>query len=74
MANYRVDDLHSFLGKLRIEGCEVDAKTEESEFGKFDWVMDCEGSRVELWEPLQRRFPHRRKLGQATPLVGATSS
>jgi len=26
-------------------------KTEESEFGKFGWVMDPEGDRVELWEP-----------------------
>lgn len=51
MVNYRVEDLHSFLAQLRSEGCEVDAKTEESEFGKFGWVMDCEGNRVELWEP-----------------------
>ena len=57
MVNYRVDDLHSFLGQLRSEGCEVDAKTEESEFGKFGWVMDCEGNRVELWEPPSTPFP-----------------
>lgn len=51
MVNYRVEDLASFLAQLRAEGCEVDTKTEESEFGKFGWVMDCEGNRIELWEP-----------------------
>lgn len=51
MVNYRVEDLHAVLGALRAEGCEVDKKTEESEFGKFGWVMDPDGNRVELWEP-----------------------
>jgi predicted enzyme related to lactoylglutathione lyase len=51
MVNYRVEDLHAVLGALRTEGCEVDTKTEESEFGKFGWVMDPDGNRVELWEP-----------------------
>ncbi|MBA3945617.1 MAG: VOC family protein [Herpetosiphonaceae bacterium] len=51
MINYRVDDLHGLLAQLRSEGCAVDAKIEESEFGKFGWVMDPEGNRVELWEP-----------------------
>ncbi len=50
MVNYRVEDLHAVLGVLREEGCEVDSKTEESEFGKFGWVMDPDGNRVELWE------------------------
>lgn len=51
MVNYRVDDLHSLLTQLRIEKCQVLDKTEESEFGKFGWVMDPEGNKVELWEP-----------------------
>ena len=51
MVNYRVDDLSAVLEALRAEGCAVDEKMEESEFGKFGWVMDCEGNRVELWEP-----------------------
>lgn len=50
MVNYRVEDLDALLDALRAEGCEVDPKTEESEFGKFGWVMDPEGHRVELWE------------------------
>jgi predicted enzyme related to lactoylglutathione lyase len=51
MVNYRVDDLHSLLGVLRTEGCQVLDKIEESEFGKFGWVMDPEGNKVELWQP-----------------------
>ena len=51
MINDRVDDLHALLAPLRSEGRVVDAKAEESEYGKFGWVMDPEGHRVELWQP-----------------------
>ncbi len=51
MVNYRVGDLAAILTALREEGCAVDEKTDASEFGKFGWVMDPEGNRIELWEP-----------------------
>jgi predicted enzyme related to lactoylglutathione lyase len=51
MVNYIVKDLHAVLRTLRSEGCDVDEKTQESEYGKFGWVMDPEGNRLELWEP-----------------------
>jgi predicted enzyme related to lactoylglutathione lyase len=51
MINYRVDDLAALLQALRLEGCTVLDKTEESEYGKFGWVMDPEGNKVELWQP-----------------------
>jgi predicted enzyme related to lactoylglutathione lyase len=51
MINYRVDNLDELLRILRAEGCNVDSKVEESEFGKFGWVMDPEGNRIELWQP-----------------------
>lgn len=51
MVNYRVADLDAVLAALRAEGCAVDDRTEESEFGKFGWVTDPEGHRVELWQP-----------------------
>jgi len=51
MINYRVADLLGLLKALREEGCEVLDKVEESEFGKFGWVMDPEGNKVELWQP-----------------------
>lgn len=51
MINYRVEDLHGLLQALREEGCHVLEKFEESEYGKFAWVMDPEGNKVELWQP-----------------------
>lgn len=51
MVNYRVADLAALLAQLRAEGCQVLEKTDESDFGKFGWVMDPEGNKVELWEP-----------------------
>ena len=51
MINYRVDDLASLLQALRDEGCNVLEKTDDSEYGKFGWVIDPEGNKVELWQP-----------------------
>jgi predicted enzyme related to lactoylglutathione lyase len=51
MVNYRVADLHAVLAALRAEGCDVDDKVEESEYGKFGWVIDPEGNKLELWQP-----------------------
>lgn len=51
MINYRVADLHGLLKVLREEGVEVMEKVEESEYGKFGWIMDPEGTKIELWEP-----------------------
>ena len=51
MINYRVADLHALVAALKDEGCNVLEKVEESEFGKFAWVIDPEGNKVELWEP-----------------------
>ena len=51
MLNYRVEDLARLLEQLRSEGVQVDEKMEEFEYGKFGWVMDPEGNRIELWEP-----------------------
>jgi len=51
MVNYRVADLRALLQALKEEGCNVLDKFDESEFGKFGWVLDPEGNKVELWEP-----------------------
>lgn len=51
MINYRVDDLAALLQALRDEGCNVLDKTDDSEYGKFGWVIDPEGNKVELWQP-----------------------
>jgi predicted enzyme related to lactoylglutathione lyase len=51
MINYRVEDLHAVVSALRAEGCNVLDKIDESEYGKFAWVIDPEGNKVELWQP-----------------------
>lgn len=51
MINYRVHELAALLQALRDEGCQVLDKTEDGEYGKFGWVIDPEGNKVELWEP-----------------------
>ena len=51
MINYRVADLHALVALLRAEACNVLDKVDESEYGKFAWVIDPEGNKVELWEP-----------------------
>lgn len=51
MVNYRVEDLAMLLQALRDEGCRVLETTDDSEFGKFGWVIDPEGNKVELWQP-----------------------
>ncbi|WP_458072016.1 VOC family protein [Rhodanobacter sp. BL-MT-08] len=51
MVNYRVHDLYALVSALRDEGCNVLEKIDDSEFGKFAWVIDPEGNKVELWQP-----------------------
>lgn len=51
MVNLRVDDLDAVLAALREEGCEVLARREDSEYGRFGYVLDPEGGLVELWQP-----------------------
>ena len=51
MINYRVENLATLLKALRDEGCNVLERTDNSEYGKFGWVIDPEGNKVELWQP-----------------------
>lgn len=51
MINYRVEDLDGLLAQLRKEGVTVDDRVEQYDYGKFGWIMDPEGNRIELWEP-----------------------
>ncbi len=51
MFNFRVEDLDVLLEQLRAEGVDVDDEVQEYEYGRFGWVMDPEGNRIELWEP-----------------------
>lgn len=51
MINYRVENLADLAAQLRSEGLEVVESTENFEYGRFGWVIDPEGNRIELWEP-----------------------
>ena len=50
MINYRVEDLDAVIAALHAEGIEIIAR-EDYDFGRFAWIMDPEGNRVELWQP-----------------------
>jgi predicted enzyme related to lactoylglutathione lyase len=49
--NLQVENLDEVLAQLKREGVDVDPKVESYDYGKFGWIMDPEGNRVELWEP-----------------------
>jgi predicted enzyme related to lactoylglutathione lyase len=51
MINFRVADLDAVLSTLKSEGVEIDSKREDYDYGRFAWIMDPEGNRIELWEP-----------------------
>lgn len=51
MINYRVEDVHALAKVLKEEGCNVLDDIQDTEYGKFAWVIDPEGNKVELWEP-----------------------
>jgi predicted enzyme related to lactoylglutathione lyase len=52
MMNFRVDDMDALLKQLAEAGVEIDPKRDDSEYGRFAWIVDLEGNRVELWQPL----------------------
>lgn len=51
MINYRIDDMAGMVEQLRRGGVEILQGPETHENGKFAWIMDPEGNKVELWEP-----------------------
>ena len=59
MVNYRVANLDRVLAALKREG--IDAKREDSEFGRFAWIFDPEGRKLELWEPPAPEKKSRKK-------------
>jgi catechol 2,3-dioxygenase-like lactoylglutathione lyase family enzyme len=51
MINYIVDDLDAILAKMAASGVRIDPKRENASYGRFAWVFDPDGNKVELWEP-----------------------
>ena len=53
MINYRVDDMDALLAQLRAADIEIVGGPESHENGKFAWIMDPDGNKVELWQPMR---------------------
>lgn len=51
MLNFRVHDLDGLLAQLRAADVWIDEKIDEYDFGRFAWIKDPEGHRIELWQP-----------------------
>jgi catechol 2,3-dioxygenase-like lactoylglutathione lyase family enzyme len=57
MLNFRVDDLDALLTGLRAAGVQVDPNVHDDENGRFGWIMDPDGTRIELWQPPSATMP-----------------
>jgi predicted enzyme related to lactoylglutathione lyase len=51
MINFRVDNLEALLKTLKDEGVTIVGEMETYDYGKFGWILDPEGNKIELWEP-----------------------
>lgn len=56
MFNYRVENLVELIKILKLEGVTVVGEIEEYDYGKFGWILDPEGNKIELWEPIDKAF------------------
>ena len=56
MFNYRVENLHELLTELKKEGVTIVGEPQEFEYGKFGWILDNDGNKIELWEPKDDAF------------------
>jgi len=56
MFNYRVENLEELLKTLKDEGVTIVGEMEEYSYGKFGWIMDNDGNKIELWEPIDKAF------------------
>jgi len=56
MINYRVDNLEDLVKELKINGVKICDEIETYDYGKFVHIMDPEGNKLELWEPLDQVF------------------
>ncbi len=55
MINYIVDDLDALLDRLKQEGVKIDSKRMNESYGRFAWIYDSDGNKIELWQPLSAK-------------------
>ncbi|WP_342341418.1 VOC family protein [Flavobacterium subsaxonicum] len=56
MQNFRVHDLDGLLTVLKAEGVTLVGEPESYDYGKFAWILDPEGNKIELWQPNDNIF------------------
>lgn len=56
MQNFRVENLDALLERLKAEGVTIVGEIERFDYGNFGWILDPEGNKIELWEPVDRVF------------------
>ena len=56
MFNYRVENLVELLKLLKNEGVTIVGEMQEYDYGKFGWILDNDGNKIELWEPIDKAF------------------
>jgi predicted enzyme related to lactoylglutathione lyase len=66
MINFRVENLQELIEELKQNGMQVIGDIESYEYGKFGWVMDPEGNKIELWEPTDEGFEEFEKPNEQT--------
>ncbi|MFZ1751774.1 MAG: VOC family protein [Saprospiraceae bacterium] len=56
MINYRVDDLVALVDVLKAEGVTICDEISSYDYGKFVHILDADGNKIELWEPIDEVF------------------
>lgn len=54
MINYIVDDMDALLDRLKQEGVKIDPKRMDESYGRFAWIYDADGNKIELWQPVSK--------------------
>ena len=54
MVNYIVDDLDALLDRLENDGVHIDPNRQDESYGRFAWIYDPDGNKIELWQPLDQ--------------------
>jgi catechol 2,3-dioxygenase-like lactoylglutathione lyase family enzyme len=55
MINYIVDDMDALLDRLKQEGVKIDPKRMNESYGRFAWIYDADGNKIELWQPVSAK-------------------
>lgn len=66
MINYRVKNMEALLAQLKVAGVQIIGEVQEFEYGKFAHIMDPEGNKLELWEPIDKPFADEHGLEDTT--------